>query len=58
VDKFAKQNGRFVKKPRHIIQNRNDREVSDGSSDVIIFILAIMCLLGAAYAILKALNLI
>ena len=59
-----------IKKPKHagevkpvISKQKNGRmieepEVSDGSSDVIIFMFAILCLLGAIYAILKALNLI
>lgn len=58
VDKFAKQNGKYVKKPSHIIKPQSEREVSDGSTDVIIFIAAVLALLGTFYAVLRALNLI
>ncbi len=46
------------KKPKHLRPIKPEREVSDGSADVIIFVFAVLCLLGAIYAILKALNLI
>lgn len=58
MDKFAKQNGQFVKKPRHIMQPKDEPEVSDGSNDVFILIGYIAAFCVALYALAKAINLI